>query len=235
MKLGEKIKLLRSELDLNQPELASAAGIEQSYLSKLENDKGSPSFEIIQRIAKALNLSGMELINSLDNFYVQDKLSHIPEIAAQFTEQRIKQERSQKRKFFYASLLVVIGVYCFMIGHMNVLGPGEIYNYASDGEIKPGETIEQFSRYPIAKIGESPIDANARQRQNKSRINTKFLMSDEYRGERYIVRVGENRRLYEQEPTSYIYQPINSIIMTFGVLFILIGGFLFIYTFRFRS
>ena len=235
MKLGEKIKLLRSELELTQPELATAAGIEQSYLSKLENDKGSPSFDIIQRIAKALNLSGMELINSLDSFYVQDKLSHIPEIAAQFTEQRIKQERSQKRKFFYASLLVVIGVYFYMIGHMKILGPGEIYNYASTGEIKAGETIEQFSTRPIHNIGETQEEAHQRKRQNKSRIDTKFLKSEEYQGELYIVSLSESRRLYELESRSYVSQPINSLIMTVGVLFILMGGFLFIYTFRFRS
>jgi len=235
MKLGEKIKLLRSELELTQPELATAAGIEQSYLSKLENDKGSPSFDIIQRIAKALNLSGMELINSLDNFYVQDKLSHIPEIAAQFTEQRIKQERSQKRKFFYASLLVVLGVYFFMIGHMKVLGPGELYNYASEGEIKPGETIEQFTTRIIHKIGETPEERELRVRQNKSRLDTKFIKTDEYKGEVYIASVGENRRLYELDSRSYVSQPINSLVMTVGVLFLLIGGFLFIYTFRFRS
>src|SRR5688572_18022983 len=36
---GEKVKQLRAERNLTQPQLAQAIGIEQSYLSKLENDK----------------------------------------------------------------------------------------------------------------------------------------------------------------------------------------------------
>ena len=39
MKLGEKIKKLRNDAELTQPELADKAQIEQSYLSKLENEK----------------------------------------------------------------------------------------------------------------------------------------------------------------------------------------------------
>jgi transcriptional regulator with XRE-family HTH domain len=40
MTLGETIKLLRTEQGLTQPELAEKARIEQSYLSKLENESG---------------------------------------------------------------------------------------------------------------------------------------------------------------------------------------------------
>ena len=50
MRLGERLRQLRQARDLTQPELADAIGIEQSYLSKLENDKYVPSADIFGRI-----------------------------------------------------------------------------------------------------------------------------------------------------------------------------------------
>ncbi|NQY33918.1 MAG: helix-turn-helix transcriptional regulator [Alteromonadaceae bacterium] len=70
MKFSEKIKQLRNKAGLTQPELAKRSDIEQSYLSKLENDKGSPSFDVISKIAVALNTDAMTLIESLDLQYI---------------------------------------------------------------------------------------------------------------------------------------------------------------------
>ncbi|MCL1076679.1 XRE family transcriptional regulator [Parashewanella spongiae] len=50
MTLGQIIKQIRVEKALSQPELAEKIGIEQSYLSKLENDKSLPSNEMLQAI-----------------------------------------------------------------------------------------------------------------------------------------------------------------------------------------
>ena len=74
MKFSEKIKQLRNKAGLTQPELAKRSDIEQSYLSKLENDKGSPSFDVISKIAVALNTDAMTLIESLDFQYIHDFL-----------------------------------------------------------------------------------------------------------------------------------------------------------------
>ena len=56
MNFGEKVKQLRTERNLTQPQLAQAIGIEQSYLSKLENDKSVPSADIFQAILKAFGI-----------------------------------------------------------------------------------------------------------------------------------------------------------------------------------
>ena len=50
MTLGEQLKKLRNAKDLSQPDLANIAGIEQSYLSKLENDKSIPSNDISRKL-----------------------------------------------------------------------------------------------------------------------------------------------------------------------------------------
>ena len=46
MNFGEKLKQIRTQKNLTQPQMAEAIGIEQSYLSKLENDKSIPSAEM---------------------------------------------------------------------------------------------------------------------------------------------------------------------------------------------
>ena len=77
MTLGDTIKLLRTEQGLTQPELAERARIEQSYLSKLENDKGTPSFDIINRIAQALGLNlGLTTAGRLCQLSALERTSH---------------------------------------------------------------------------------------------------------------------------------------------------------------
>lgn len=56
MSLAGNLKHWRQVRGLTQPELAERAGIEQSYLSKLENGRSSPSENVRQRLAEALNV-----------------------------------------------------------------------------------------------------------------------------------------------------------------------------------
>ena len=49
MNFGDKIRQLRKDKNFTQPELAEAMGIEQSYLSKLENGKSLPSNDVLAR------------------------------------------------------------------------------------------------------------------------------------------------------------------------------------------
>ncbi|MFA5879843.1 MAG: helix-turn-helix transcriptional regulator [Candidatus Margulisiibacteriota bacterium] len=57
MRLGEKIKKLRQEKQMSQEALARKALISLSYLFKIEKNIHSPTFDVITRIAKALNTS----------------------------------------------------------------------------------------------------------------------------------------------------------------------------------
>jgi transcriptional regulator with XRE-family HTH domain len=56
MHLGSAIKFCRNQRGLTQPELAERAGVSASYLSILERGKRDPSFSIIEKIARALDL-----------------------------------------------------------------------------------------------------------------------------------------------------------------------------------
>ncbi len=66
MNFGEKLRQLRNDKDLTQPELAEAMGIEQSYLSKLENDKSLPSNDVLNRILDVFGLEIGDLVDDLN-------------------------------------------------------------------------------------------------------------------------------------------------------------------------
>ncbi len=66
MKFGEKLKELRNEKGMTQPEMAEAIGIEQSYLSKLENDKSLPSRDTFVRILEVFELGIADVVDELD-------------------------------------------------------------------------------------------------------------------------------------------------------------------------
>ena len=68
MTLGQKIKQLRTDKEMSQPDLAQLIGIEQSYLSKLENDKAFPSDEMFNQILKVSENQFKFFLSSFKNF-----------------------------------------------------------------------------------------------------------------------------------------------------------------------
>jgi transcriptional regulator with XRE-family HTH domain len=57
MSLGREIKKARIDKKWKQKDLQAATGLSQKYLSEIEQDHVDPRFSIIQRIARALNVS----------------------------------------------------------------------------------------------------------------------------------------------------------------------------------
>lgn len=63
MDFGDKIKQLRTEKDITQADLADAAGIDVTYLSKIENNHmNPPSHDTIVKIADKLGINEDELL-----------------------------------------------------------------------------------------------------------------------------------------------------------------------------
>jgi len=56
------LKRLRSERGLSQSKLALGAGLNRSYLSRLENGKNDPRLEIIGKLAKILRVTPAQLL-----------------------------------------------------------------------------------------------------------------------------------------------------------------------------
>ena len=65
MKFGDYLRQKRAERGWTQPQAAARAKIEQSYLSKLENNKSIPSGDIYARLVEAYGIDAEEMAGVL--------------------------------------------------------------------------------------------------------------------------------------------------------------------------
>lgn len=56
MKLGEAVKAMRDEAELTDDQLADKAGTSKASISRIENNKQTPSLDMLERIAAALDV-----------------------------------------------------------------------------------------------------------------------------------------------------------------------------------
>lgn len=66
LKVGQRIKQIRKDLELSQEALALKAGVDRTYVTDVENGRRNVSLEILERLIKALGLSFSEFFNSKD-------------------------------------------------------------------------------------------------------------------------------------------------------------------------
>ncbi|GAA6205657.1 helix-turn-helix domain-containing protein [Thalassotalea sp. SU-HH00458] len=232
MKLGEKIKQLRQDAGLTQPELAEKAHIEQSYLSKLENEKGSPSFDVISKIAGAFEIDVFTLIDSLSMSYLQENLQHLPEIAVKIESQRAAKKLKMRRSYILAAMLIVLGVAFVIIGNSSTIFPHSIYQYKSMGLINEGEINQHYQMSPLRELAEDWEKSKKRIADNIARLDESLLLTRSYRGEGFVEEYGQQRRYYELIDVREIESPMKDFAVVFGFIFLLTGGFIMIYLFK---
>ena len=144
MNFGEKLKQLRQARKWSQPELAEAIGIEQSYLSKLENDKSVPSADMLNRILEAFGIDVATLLEGMDATEVRNHLKSIPLVNGNLQAQLNRALRQRSRWIIGASLLCVFGI-SFIVGGMGFMStPLVIYDYGSEEIVPNGESGETF-------------------------------------------------------------------------------------------
>jgi transcriptional regulator with XRE-family HTH domain len=117
MTLGKKLKTLRADHNLSQPELAEKIGIEQSYLSKLENDKSVPSNEIFKNILHAFDLTLEQFVSVFTQGVELERLKQIPDVEEYFASQQKHNKNTQRRFLYISSLLIVLATTLFYMGH----------------------------------------------------------------------------------------------------------------------
>jgi transcriptional regulator with XRE-family HTH domain len=64
--IGLKIKKIREEMNLSQEQLAVNAGIDRSYMGRVERGEVSVSVLLLSRILRALNLDLKRFFSDLD-------------------------------------------------------------------------------------------------------------------------------------------------------------------------
>ena len=54
--LGKRIRSRRGELGLSQEGLANEAGLDRSYVGRIERGEGNPTVELLGKLAEVLNV-----------------------------------------------------------------------------------------------------------------------------------------------------------------------------------
>lgn len=214
MSLGKKLKSLRAEYNLSQPELAEKIGIEQSYLSKLENDKSIPSNDIFNRILDAFNLKLAEFMASFTEPTELIELQQIPDIR-QFLERKKSHSQQKQRKFLYvSSLLIVIACTAFYTGFSKQLFPALQYQYESKGIILDGESEDVFDNRSSFRAGRASPDVRL---EIQKRLHEKVLISSLNKGNYFVIPVKGGSRKYFYMDFINVPQPINAWLQMLGI------------------
>ena len=227
--LGDRLKKLRAEKGVSQPELAELAGIEQSYLSKLENDKSLPSNEVLRKLLAAFSLSVAQLLEPLDKNYIKQNLLVINDIEL-FYQQNTNKQLSQQRQILYiASALIVVAVTLFYIGYSKQVFNETQYEYRSAGVVLAGEPLDVFHSWADLIDSSDPRAHSMKMRKTKAvmaqRSDIDVLLSNDNRGGFFDVKVEGGRRLYERVEHFTNNQPrsVNAWFQVFGVLLFVSG------------
>lgn len=64
LKIGQRIRELRKELNLSQEALALKSEVDRTYMTDVENGRRNVSIEILEKIINALKISFTEFFNS---------------------------------------------------------------------------------------------------------------------------------------------------------------------------
>lgn len=71
LEMGQRLKLVRKSLNLQQKEMAVELGIPASYLSEIESGKGNPGPEFFNKLACEYNISMDYLVLGIGEMFIQ--------------------------------------------------------------------------------------------------------------------------------------------------------------------
>ncbi len=225
MNFGNKLKQLRHAKKLGQPELAEAMGIEQSYLSKLENNKSLPSNDVLNRILDVFGLEIGDLLGDLDQG-TQNQLRQIPDVADHFKRQKQQLIGNRRRWLLVSAVLVSFGVAFIYAGQVHLFFSDTVYQYMSHGVVHEGESKEFFRpRQTRSFSAQSPQHKAAIERFDAAtaRTDEDYLLHNEFRGHIYNVKVEGGSRTYYLENEKRIDPWQNKLVTFIGVLMTILG------------
>lgn len=240
MNIGEKIKQLRTDKNLTQPQLAEAVGIEQSYLSKLENDKSVPSADIFQAILKGLAVDVGSFLEGIDDKIVHRQLRQIPEVANYLNAGVAYKIHNIKKWLFASAAACVLGLTLIVAGYHGLVFSKQQYNYESQGIILPDEPIDLLGstdgmRTWLGLMNYNNEDMIKLNEFKRKRLRTEYLLSDNYRGKSFNIPVEGGSRTYYLFSDKNVERPANHYLIFLGVLLTFSGIFGFFVEFRLRK
>lgn len=88
--LGLRIQELRKRKKLKQSELAEIIDIDSKHMSKLECGRSYPSFDLLDKICKALNTTPSELLDTEHLEDVSELIRKINDLLNQAEEHKVR-------------------------------------------------------------------------------------------------------------------------------------------------
>ena len=222
MTLGHRIKQLRQEYELSQPELADKIGIEQSYLSKLENDKALPSRDIFAGILTAFDMTTGQLLEPLIVEGLDTKLLQITQIEQYYQQCKRNGMNQVKRYVTTCIALIAVGCGCLYVNFSKSVFPETMYEYMSEGVVLAGEPEDVFVAW--RRLTEDSRDAfEQKQREMIARESVDILLLPGYAGQKFLNPVSGGSRFYRfQEPVA-VTRPVNGLFGMGGVVLLIMG------------
>ncbi len=231
MNFGERLKDIRTGKGLTQPQFAQLAGIEQSYLSKLENDKSVPSAEMFTTILAALEMDAASFLRDVDREVLATTLRHIPAVSQFTTGAAAAQVHHARRWLFGSAAAWILGFAMMLAANDGIFFSNKLYKYSSPGVIQPGEAENSFGTYRevlanrlLAKL----ITIEEMGKQSAEFVTTRdrplTVEWPDSRGTVYYAPAENGRRRFELVDTRHIEAPGNRILQYLGAI-VLLSGF----------
>ncbi len=223
MRLGEKIKSVRQHKGMTQPELSEAVGIEQSYLSKLENGKSIPSEELFERLMEVLGISVVELIDDLDPLHLRRDLYQLSVVNEALKSQKAKGAKLRKQLLTWAGLCFVLGIGIASAGMFKAFSQ-TYYSYVSPGIVLPGESKEIFDNWSQA-YDFSGFQEN--KQKMHQRLDEEYRLSNIFLGPRFFEPVESGGRLFKLRESRTVEQTLaNQLALIVGIALLSLAGYL---------
>lgn len=235
MNLGERLKQLRTAKGLTQPQFAQVAGIEQSYLSKLENDKSVPSAEMFTTILAGLEIDEASFLQELDRECLDTTLRHIPAVSRYTAQTAVAQQVQTKRWLYGSALAWILGFAMMLAANDGIFFSNWRYTYQSPGVILPGEAENVFDTH--ATILGYRVAAGAITAQDMSRELADFqarrarplsVEQASSRGASYVVPAEGGHRRFVLVRAEHVEASANRILQFLGAV-VLVSGFVMLF------
>ena len=242
MNFGEKLKQVRNERNLTQPQMAEAIGIEQLYLSKLENDKSVPSAEMFQSIIKSLNLDAKDFLKDIDKKILQGSLKQIPEVANYLNTTIAVKVHNVKQWLLGSAAACVLGFVGLLAANNGIFFANNLYKYESPGVFlanEPEDIFEQFSKILNLKASAKIINGEEFSKQladfEMTRKRPMAVEKDRDYGTVFYQEVDGGRRKFSLVNVRYVLSMPNKILQFLGGIFVFCGILGFFMEWRLRK
>ena len=226
MKFGEYLKAQRENAGWTQPEAASKIAIEQSYLSKLENDKAVPSAEIFDRLMQAYQFTVKQISEQVTSTELE-KLKDIV-LVREFIVTSKKADNANRKKWLLAGLfMLMLGSLIFSAGIAMKEYYNETYIYESQGIVNSDEPITLFTEMPAYGMFEILMRSEPERKMLTEhplfgRLDYQQISWDHDRGTFYDISVDSGKRRF-----NFVGQKITPN-RTFHYAFVSLGAMLMI-------